>query len=220
VVRFERVGGASGIIGVAAIATQFVLVGAAAPDAQALLSGRTRWHWATLLRIVGGLSLVWFTSGLAARLRRLGSHSVSSAATIVSGAGLLWGAVWLVSALFNSVAISLAETSNAAPMARFLAVLAIQSLLVLTPVLTMAFLTATGVAVLAAPTFPRRFGYMALAAAAGRLVMAIVDWYGIADIAMRIMDLSLMWVVVTSIHLLGATTPASGPALATGSTRQ
>ena len=209
--RFERLGGASGIIGVAAIAAQFVLVGAAAPDAQALLNGRMRWHWATLLRIVGGLSLVWFTSGLAARLRRFESPSAGGAATLVSGAGLLWGTVWLVSALFSSAAISVVSTYHAAPMARFLAVLGNQSVLVLTPVLTIAFLTATGVAVLAAPTFPRRFGYMALAAAVARLVMAVVDWNGIADIAMRIMDLSLMWVVVTSMHLLGATRPAPEP---------
>jgi hypothetical protein len=210
VVTFERIGGASGVIGVAVMATQFALVGTAAPEAQALLSGRTTWHWATLLRIVGGLCLVWFTSGLAARLRRFDAHS-AGAATIVSGAGLLWGTVWLVSALFNSVALSLATTYDAAPMARFVAVLGTESLLVLTPVLTMAFLTATGVAVLASPTFPRRFGYTALAAAGGRLVMAIVDWYGTADIAMRIMDLSLLWVVVTAIHLLGATRPASEP---------
>jgi hypothetical protein len=206
VVTFERIGGASGVVGVAAMAAQFALVGAAAPDAQALLGAR--WHWTTLLRIVGGLGIVWFTAGLAARLRRFESRSVGPA-TIVAGAGLLWGAVWLVSALFNSAAISLVSTYHGAPMARFLAVLGIESLLVLTPVLTIAFLAATGVAVLAAPTFPRRFGYTALAAAGGRVVMAVVDWYGSADIAMRIMDLSLLWVVVTSVHLLGATRPAS-----------
>jgi hypothetical protein len=205
VVTFERVGGASGVIGVAAMSVQFALVGTAAPDTRALLSAQ--WHWATLLRIVGGLGIVWFTAGLAARLRRFEARSAP--ATIVAGAGVLWGAVWLVSALFNSVAISLARAYDAAPMARFVAVLGIESLLVLTPVLTIAFLTATGVAVLAAPTFPRRFGYTTLAAAGGRAVMAVVDWYGTADIAMRIMDFSLMWVVVTSFHLLGATRPAS-----------
>jgi hypothetical protein len=206
VVTFERVGGASGVIGVAAMATQFVLVGAAVPDAQALLGAP--WHWTTLLRILGGLCLLWFTAGLAARLRRFDLSSID-AATIVGGAGMLWGAVWLVSALFNSVAISMSGRYDAAASARFLAVLGNESVLVLTPVLTVAFLAATGVAVLASPTFPRRYGYTTLAAAGGRIVMAVVDWYGSADIAMRIMDFSLMWVVVTSIHLLGATRPGA-----------
>jgi hypothetical protein len=207
-VRFERFGGASGVIGVAAIAIQFVLVGTAAPDAQALLQDRARWEWTTVLRIVGGLGIVWFTAGLAARLRRFGARP-AGAATVVLGAGQLWGAVWLLSALFNSVAISLATTYAAESHVRFLTVLGIQSLLVLTPILTIAFLIATGMAVLAAPTFPRRFGHVALIAAAFRIVLALVDWYGSAAVAMRIMDLSLLWVVVTSGHLLGATRPSA-----------
>jgi hypothetical protein len=83
----------------------------------------------------------------------------------------------------------------------------LQSVLVLTPALTIALLGATGVAVLAAPTFPRRFGYMTLGSAAFRLVLAIIDWYSSAELAMRIMVLTLIWVVVTGIHLLGATRP-------------
>ena len=37
--------------------------------------------------------------------------------------------------------------------------------------------------------------------------MALVDWYGGADFAMRIMDMTLIWVVIASIHLMGATRP-------------
>src|SRR5687768_18176134 len=106
-VRFERVGGASGVIGAAAIAVQLLLVGATAPDGQELVRDRARWEWVTLLRIVGGLGIIWFTAGLAARLRRFGARPADAAA-IVLGAGILWGCVWLISALFNSVAISLA----------------------------------------------------------------------------------------------------------------
>ena len=205
--RFERFGGASGVVGVGAIAIQFVLVGTATPDSQTLLHDRMRWEWTTLLRIVGGLGIIWFTAGLAARLRRFGSRQAGPA-TIVLGAGILWGCVWLVSALFNSVAISLATTYADPQGVRLLTVLGVQSVLVLTPALSIAFLVATGTAILAAPTFPRRYAYMTLGGAAFRAVLAVVDWYGAADLAMRIMDFTLLWVVVTGIHLLGATRPA------------
>jgi hypothetical protein len=207
VVRLERFGGASGVIGVAAIAVQFVVTGTAAPDAASLLQHRVRWEWTTLLRSVGGLGIIWFTAGLAARLRRWESPA-SGPAMLVLGSGLLWGSVWLVSAAFNSAAISLVTTYDDAARARLAAVFGIQSVLVLTPVLTIAFLIATGVAVLAAPTFPRRFAYAAFCAAVFRLALAIIDWQGGADLAMRIMDFTLLWVVVTSVHLLGATRPA------------
>ena len=53
---FERLGGASGVIGVASIATQYMLVGTTIPDRSVLLHDRMRWEYATLLRLVGGLS--------------------------------------------------------------------------------------------------------------------------------------------------------------------
>lgn len=206
-VKFERFGGASGVVGVTAIAIQFALVGVATPDSQALLHDRMRWEWTTLLRIVGGLGLIWFTAGLAARLRRFGSRS--GPATIVLGAGILWGCIWLISGLFSSAAISLATTYADPAGVPFLMVLGVESTLVLTPVLSIAFLAGTGTAILESPTFPRRYAYMTLSGAAFRAVMAILDWYGTAKVAMRILDFTLLWVVVTAIHLLGATQPAS-----------
>ena len=210
-VTFERAGGASGVIGVGAIAIQLMLVGTAAPDGPALLNDRARWEWTTLLRIVGGLGIIWFTAGLAARLRRFGARPADPA-TIVLGAGILWGFIWLVSGLFNSVAISLATTYAAPAGVPLLGVLGVESVLVLTPAISIAFLVATGAAVLAAPTFPRRYAYMTLSGAACRGVLAIVDWYGAASFALRILDFTLLWVVVTGIHLLGATRPAEAPA--------
>jgi hypothetical protein len=208
VVRFERFGGASGVLGAAAIATAFALVGTATPNSEALLAQRMRWEWTTVLRIVGGLGIVWFTAALSARLRQLGPRPAGPA-RFVHGVGLLWGSVWLVSGFFNSAAISLATTYSDPPAVRLLTVFAVQSVLVLTPALTISLLTATGIAVLAAPTFPRRFGYMTLATAAFRLVLAVLDWYGTAELAMRIMVVTLIWVVVTGTHLLGATRPAA-----------
>ena len=82
-----------------------------------------------------------------------------------------------------------------------------QTVLVLTPTLMITFLIATGVAVLASPTFPRRFGHAALFFALVRTGLALVDWYGGADVAMWIMDMTLIWVVIASLHLIGATRP-------------
>jgi hypothetical protein len=206
-VRFERVGGASGVIAVVAIAIQFLLVGTTAPDAGALVDHRGRWEWVTLLRVVGGIGITWFTAGLAGRLRRW-THQPTGPARVVLGAGLLWGAVWLISAAFNSAALSLPIAYGDPAAVHLLGVFGAQSVLVLTPALSIAFLVATGAAVLAAPTFPRRFAHAAFWAAGFRFVLALVDWHGDADVVMRIMDFTLMWVVVTSVHLLGATRPA------------
>ena len=205
--RFERIGGASGVIGVGAIAIQLLLAGTTTPDSQALLRDRMRWEWTTALRIVGGLGIIWFSAGLAARLRRFGA-GIAGPASVVLGAGILWGAVWLISALFSSVAIALATTYAKPDGVHFLEVLGLESVLVLTPIISIAFLTATGIAVLASPTFPRRYGYMTLSGAACRAAMATLDWYGVGSFTIRILDFTLLWVVVTGIHLLGATKPA------------
>jgi hypothetical protein len=183
-----------------------MLVGTMAPDGQTLVNDRMRWEWTTLLRIVGGLGIIWFTAGLAARLRRFGARPADPAA-IVLGAGILWGCIWLVSGLFNSVAISLATRYADPQGVLLLTVLGVESVLVLTPAISIAFLTATGVAILAVPTFPVRYAYMTLSGAAFRGVLAVADWYDVADVSVRILDFTLLWVVVTGIHLLGATRP-------------
>jgi len=205
-VRLERFGGATGIVAVAAIATQFALVGSAGTDAQSLLRARARWELATFMRVVGGLGIMWFTTGFAARLRRFG-FGPAGPSTFVLGAGVLWGAMWLLSAVFNSVAITEAVRGDGEWSVRWLSILGSQTVLVLTPTLMITFLIATGVAVLASPTFPRRFGHAALFFALVRTGLALVDWYGGADVAMRIMDMTLIWVVIASVHLMGATRP-------------
>jgi len=204
---FERIGGASGVVAVAALAAQFVLVGTSSPDAAGVQAQRMRWEWVTLLRIVGGVGIIWFTAGLAARLRR-STHVPAGPTRVVLGAGILWGAVWLIGAGLNSAALSMYGTYDDSSAVRLLGVLGVESTLVLTPALSIAFLVATGIAVIAAPTFPRRFAHAAFWAAGFRFVLALVDWHGDASLVMRIMDFTLMWVVVTSVHLLGATRPA------------
>jgi len=205
-VRLERFGGATGIIAVAAIATQFALVGTAGTDAQSLLRARARWELATFMRVVGGLGIMWFTTGFAARLRRFG-FGPAGPSTFVLGAGVLWGAMWLLSAVFNSVAITEAVRGDGEWSVRWLSMLGSQTVLVLTPTLMITFLIATGVAVFPSPTFPRRLDHAALFFALARTGLSLVNWYGGADVAMRIMDMTLIWVVIASLHLMGATRP-------------
>ena len=210
VVKLEHAGGASGIVAVAAITTQFVLAGAAATDASSMLAARARWEWVTLLRAVGGLGILWFTSGFAARLRHFGNVAAGPAALVV-GSGLLWGAAWLLSAVFNSTAIGLAVRGDDIAGVPWLSTLGANTVLVLTPALMITFLFATGVAVLSSPTFPRRFAHAAFFFGAIRAALALTDWYGSANLTMRIMDMTLIWVVIASIHLMGATRPQACP---------
>ncbi|HEY8183740.1 MAG TPA: hypothetical protein VII32_15965, partial [Thermoanaerobaculia bacterium] len=73
----------------------------------AMLNERMSWEWATLLRIVAGLMIVWFMGSLAGRLR-LAEGEPARLASIANGTGIVWGAVWLLSAMFNSISILLA----------------------------------------------------------------------------------------------------------------
>ena len=207
-VRLQRAGGASGIVAVAAITTQFVLVESSATDAASLLQARMRWEWVTLLRAAGGLGILWFTAGFAARLRHFGAVAAGPSAIVV-GSGLLWGAAWLLSAVFSSAAIAVAVRGDDIAGVPRLSMLGSQTVLVLTPALMITFLVATGAAVMTSPTFPRRFAHAAFFFGAMRTALALADWYGSANLTMRIMDMTLIWVVIASIHLMGATRPQS-----------
>lgn len=207
-VRFERVGGLSGALAVVLLATQFVLASGGHADpakpeyAAILLQERWRWEWVTLLRMAGGLALLWFTGGLASRLRRAGSEH-RPAASVVMAAGTIWAAIWLLSALFNSIAISFAGHDAAA--ARFAGVLATESLFVLTPGITLLLLAATSLVAMRSTIFPRPFAYGTLFALGLRLVLAIVDWYGAGTLSVGMMDFALVWLVVAGTQLVRAT---------------
>ena len=205
--RHERLGGASGLLAVVLLGAQEILLLGAAADpalpsfARLLVRERWRWETITLLRITGALAVVWFTTSLASRLRRAGREHAAHAA-VALGAGMLWAATWLVSALFNSLAVTFAAAPRDAAAARFAGVLAIESVYVLTPGITLVLLTATAIVALQDRAFPRAFAYGTLTAALLRLVLALWDWYGPGNLGPGLLDVALLWTGAAGTQLL------------------
>ena len=73
----------------------------------ALLRERMAWESATALRVMGGIMIIWFMGSLASRLR-MAEGEPGRLASIAFGIGVVWGAIWLLSAMMNSSAIMLA----------------------------------------------------------------------------------------------------------------
>lgn len=206
-VTSERFGGASGILAVAVLGGQFALLAPSKADparadfATALVAERWRYELVTLLRIVGAFALVFFTAGFAGRLRRAGrAHSPS--ASLVFSAGIVWAAVWLVSAFLNSAAILFATRYADPQGARVAGALAAEALYVLTPGITILLLVATSALLLRDRSFPRPFAYGTLFATALRVVLALVDWYGSGAFSAGLMDVALLWVVIAGGQLM------------------
>ena len=205
--RHERLGGASGLLAVVLLGAQELLLLGAAADpalptfARLLLRERWRWETITLLRLAGALAVVWFTTSLASRLRRAGREHAAHAA-VALGAGMLWAATWLVSALFNSLAVTCAAAPGDAAAARFAGVLAIESVYVLTPGITLVLLAATAIVALQDRAFPRAFAYGTLTAALVRLVLALWDWYGPGNLGVGLLDVALLWIGAAGTQLL------------------
>jgi hypothetical protein len=205
--RHEKLGGASGLLAVALLGAQEILLAGAAADpalpsfARALTRERWRWEAITLLRIAGALAVVWFTTSLASRLRRVGREHAAHAA-VALGAGMLWSATWLVSALFNSMAVAFAAAPGNAAAARFAGALAVESVYVLTPGITLVLLAATAIVALRDRAFPRAFAYGTLTAAALRLALALWDWYGPGNLGVGLLDVALLWIGAAGTQLL------------------
>jgi hypothetical protein len=206
-VRHEKLGGASGLFAVALLGAQELLVIGAAADpalpsfARTLVRERWRWETVTLLRVAGALAVVWFTSSLASRLRRAGRQHAAHAA-VAFGAGMLWAGTWLLSALFNSAALTLAAAPGDAAGARFAGALAIESVYVLTPGITLVLLAATAIVALQDRAFPRAFAYGTLTAALLRLALALWDWYGPGNLGVGLLDVALLWIGAAGTQLL------------------
>ena len=113
---WEKLGASAGAWAVVWLGLHWLILRSAhadprSPEAEfvrAVLNERMSWEWATLLRIVGGLMIVWFMGSLAGRLR-LAEGEPARLASIAQGTGVVWGAVWLLSAFFNSASILLAN---------------------------------------------------------------------------------------------------------------
>jgi hypothetical protein len=211
----EKLGASAGAWAALWILVQYVILRSASADplmpdydyVRALVSERMTWEWATAIRVMGGLMIIWFMGSLSGRLR-LVEGEPGRLASIASAVGIVWGAVWLLSAMFNSAAILLATQYNNPTGARLLGMLARESVLILTPSIVFALSLAVAFVTLRFGGFPKAYTYATTAFTVLILVLAIVDWYGPGNVAPTIMTLGLAWLAITSALTVPTYRPA------------
>jgi hypothetical protein len=210
----EKLGASAGLWAVLWLSLQFlILQGASAninsPEGdfvRALLDERMKWEWATALRVLGGIMIVWFMGSLASRLR-LAEGEPGRLGSIAFGIGTIWGAIWLLSAMFNSAAIVLAADYQFPAGARLAAILAKEMIPILTPPVVFALALATSFVALRFGGFPKLYANATTAFAAILLVLAIVEWYGPGNLGTINLALSFAWIAATSALLIPAYHP-------------
>ena len=201
----EKLGASAGMWAVLWLVIHYVIIRSATADpvspegdyVSALLAERMKWEWATALRVMGGLMIIWFMGSLAGRLR-MAEGEPGRLASISFGVGVVWGAVWLLSAMFNSAAILLAtEYANPAG-ARILGIVAREMVLILTPSIAFVLSLAVAFVALRYGGFPRAYALITGAFTVVVLGLAITDWYGPGNLGVVIMTASLAWLALTS----------------------
>jgi hypothetical protein len=201
----EQLGASAGVWAVLWLTIQYLILQSASADpaspgaefAPALLAERMKWEWATALRVMGGIMIIWFMGSLASRLR-LAEGEPGRLSSIAFGIGTVWGAIWLLSAMFNSAAIVLAATYGAPESARFAGILAREMVLILTPPVVFALALATSFVALRFGGFPTLYARASGAFTALLLVLALVEWYGPGNLGTINMTLVFAWLAVTS----------------------
>jgi hypothetical protein len=201
----EKLGASAGMWAVLWLVIHYVIIRSATADpvsregeyVSALLAERMKWEWATALRVMGGLMIIWFMGSLAGRLR-MAEGEPGRLASISFGVGVVWGALWLLSAMFNSAAILLAtEYANPAG-ARILGIVAREMVLILTPSIAFVLSLAVAFVALRYGGFPRAYALITGAFTVVILGLAITDWYGPGNLGVVIMTASLAWLALTS----------------------
>lgn len=205
----EKLGAASGAWAAFWLALHYFILQSAAADpgapaadyVQALVAERMTWEWATALRVMAGIMIVWFMGSLGGRLR-LAEGEPGRLASIAFGIGVIWGAVFLFSAMFNSVGIVLATHYQFPDAAKFAGILADQIVLVLSPSLAFTLALAVSFVSLRFGGFPRPYGYATAATTVLLFALTVADWYGPGNLGSIIMALALAWLSVTSLLLI------------------
>jgi hypothetical protein len=183
----------------------FILAGAVANPsmteanyARALVAERMRWESATALRVMAGIMIVWFMGSLAARLRKVEGET-ARLSTIAFGIGVIWGGIWLLSALFNSAAIELATAYPNLEGVRLMGMLATETPMILTPAVSFTLILATGFVTMRYGGYSKAYANATVGLSAVMLVLAIVEWYGAGNLGGIIMTLALGWLALTSL---------------------
>jgi hypothetical protein len=205
----EKLGAASGAWAVLWLSLNYLILNGAAADlsasdgefVSALLAERMRWESATALRVMGGIMIIWFMGSLAGRLR-LAEGEPARLGSIAFGIGVIWGALWLLSAMFNSMAIILAANYQHPAASRVVGIFAREMILILTPPVAFALALATSFVAMRFGGFPRLYTRASPVFAALLLVLAIVDWYGPGNLDTTIMALAFGWTAITSALLI------------------
>lgn len=187
------------------------LAGSDLDYARALLAERMKWEWVTLVRLLGGILVVWFTSSLTDRLRA-NERQPGRVAEAAFGLGILWAGVWLFSAFFNSASIMLAADYNDPGGARIAGVLALEIPYVLTGSVVFTWLLATCFVITRSTIFPKFYAYGTAALTLAILLLALVDWYGVLSLSPWIVTLALLWTATTSAVLVVMSAPLTSVA--------
>lgn len=211
---WEKLGASAGAWAVFWLALHYlILQGAAAettfPEGEyvtAVLGERMKWEWATSLRLMGGLMIIWFMGSLSGRLR-LAEGEPGRLASIASGVGTVWGAVWILSAMFNSAAILLATQYQNPAGARVAAVLAHETPLILTPPIVFTLMLATSFVAVRFGGFPKVYSNATAILTILYLALAITDWYGPGNLSPVLIIVALAWTAVTSALVIPAWRP-------------
>jgi hypothetical protein len=205
----EKLGASAGLWAVLWLALNYLILQGASADlnapegdfVRALLAERMRWEWATALRVMGGVMIIWFMGSLAGRLR-LAEGEPGRLGSIAFGIGVVWGALWLLSAMFNSVAILIAAQYQFPAAARLAGILAREMILILTPSVVFTLALATSFVGMRFGGFPKLYTNATAALTVVLLALAIIDWYGPGNLGGIIMTLAFAWTAVTSALLI------------------
>jgi hypothetical protein len=174
---------------------------------RALLSERMAWEWATALRVLGGIMLIWFMGSLAGRLR-MAEGEPGRLASIGFGIGVVWGSVWLFSAMFNSAGLMLAIYYLNPEGARLTGALAHEIVSILTPSLVFTLSLATAFVAFRFGGFPKSYTYATGIFSVLILGLAIAEWYGPGNLGNLILALAFAWTAATSLLLVPEYRPA------------
>jgi len=204
----EKLGASAGCWAVLWLGLNYLILQGAAADPNApgdlmaaVLAERMKWEWATALRVMGGIMIVWFMGSLASRLR-LAEGEPGRLASIAFGIGTIWGALWLLSAMLNSAMIVLAADYHFEAGARLAAILAREMIPILTPPVVFALALAVSFVALRFGGFPKFYANATGLFTVVLLVLAIVEWYGPGNLGTINLTLSFAWIAATSALLI------------------
>jgi len=211
----EKLGASAGAWAVLWLCLHFLILRGAAADpaspegdyVRALLAERMAWEWATALRVMGGIMIIWFMGSFAGRLR-MAEGEPGRLASIAFGIGVVWGSIWLLSAMLNSSAILLATQYQNPAGARLAGALAREMVMSLTPSLVFTLALATSFVGLRFGGFPKAYSYTTAAFTLLILVLAITDWYGPGNLGPTILALAFAWTAATSALVIPAWLPS------------